>query len=418
MSEMKNQEASEARLVLPRIANVFHVPGAPEGATRATLIALEAEAIRFRVIALNEHDVPDLGWDQFAGLDQNVQWPVVEISSTLDFDYVPLDVWSGHQPEKIIEWGQKMVTIEEEEIEDAAKFILHAMGSNLEESNQVANVRRAVEAEKMVERCLDPNSTLPTAATSLLPIHRLVVSHRGNPQEVIADPQLEQALDAMLQNQQFGLSDGDGNPLITAREVVSFMRGTLAGQAELLAQDRVTAVASGAAKAAELGKEMHFGVEGHSKEDNARRLEAAQAVQAVLMRDGLDDPTEPFALTSVIEHGGNLSEVVNDPGLYEDLRENLNLPFVQAATVEEKSIDYLDRGTNQDYFDSVVSSLKLKEQYGTDKVLQKAMQAASFASSQHQFPVAHVAAGKGKTATTTRGSAPEQRQRQQPGLAR
>lgn len=184
------------------------------------------------------------------------------------------------------------------------------------------------------------------------------------------------------------------------------------------ARDRAAAVARGVAKAAELGQQMRFGVEGHTRADNARRLGAAQAIDAVLMRDGLDEPTEPFALTSVIEHGGNLSAVVNDPGLYQDLRDNLNLPFVQAETWEDKSIDYLDHANNRDYFDSVVSSLQLKEQYGTDTVLQKAMEAASFASSQQQFPVAHAAAGKGKTGTRTRNNAPEQRQRQQPGLAR
>lgn len=186
------------------------------------------------------------------------------------------------------------------------------------------------------------------------------------------------------------------------------------------ARARASAVDSGAVKAAELGKQMHFGVEGHSREDNARRLEAAQAINAALMRDGLDEPTEPFALTSVIEHGGNLSEVVHDPGLLEDLRDNLNLPLVQAETGEQKSIDSLDLGTNRDYFDSVVSSLQLKEQYGTDTVLQKAMQVASFASSQQQFPVAHAAAGKGKTDSTnrSRSNAPVQRRGQQPGLAR
>ena len=193
---------------------------------------------------------------------------------------------------------------------------------------------------------------------------------------------------------------------------------TAAVEAGTPAHDRAAAVASGAVKAAELGQVMHFGVEGHSKEDNVRRLKAAQAVQADLMRDGLDEPTEPFSLTSVIKHGGNLSEVVHDPGMYQDLRENLNLPFVPSDAANEPSVDYLEHGTNQDYFDSVVASLKLKEQYGTDKVLQKAMEAASFESSQQQFPVVHAAAGEGKTANTPRSKAPAQRQHQQPGLAR
>lgn len=184
------------------------------------------------------------------------------------------------------------------------------------------------------------------------------------------------------------------------------------------ARARVAAVARGAKKAAELGQEMHFGVEGHSKADNALRLESAQAVEAGLVRDGHDGRAVAFPLASVIKHGGNLSEVVHDPGMQQDLRDTLNLPLEPAAAADQPSTKYSEQGTDRDYLDSVVASLKLKEQYGTDKFLLKAKEAASFASSQQQFPAAHAAAGKGKAATTTRSNAPEQRQRLQPGLAR
>lgn len=136
-------------------------------------------------------------------------------------------------------------------------------------------------------------------------------------------------------------------------------------------QARTAAIASGAAKAAELGKEMHLGVEGHSKADNARRLEAAQAVHAALVHDGLDEQTTPFPLMSVIKHRGNISELVNDPGMEQDLRDSLDLPSEAAAKgIGEQTFNHRAQGNGREYFNSVVSSLKLKEQYGTDKVLQ------------------------------------------------
>lgn len=185
------------------------------------------------------------------------------------------------------------------------------------------------------------------------------------------------------------------------------------------AEARTATVASGAAKAAELGKEMHLGVEGHSKADNARRLEAAQAVHAALVHDGLDKQATSFPLMSVIKHRGNISELVNDPGMEQDLRDSLDLPSEAAAKgIGEQTLNHRAQGNGREYFDSVVSSLKLKEQYGTDKVLQKAMQAASFAASQQQYPVTHTAAAKNKTTMTSLAKAPKQIRHQQTGLAR
>ena len=184
------------------------------------------------------------------------------------------------------------------------------------------------------------------------------------------------------------------------------------------AQTRASALASGAAKAAELGKEMHFGVEGHSKEDNARRLENAQTIHAGLVRDSLDGQIPPFPLLSVIKHAGNLSEVVYDPALPQDLLNSVDSPFVGTEKAGEQAGDHLSHGSNGVYFESIGTSLKLKEQYGTDKSFQKAMQAATFASSQQKFPVVHAAAGEGKTTKTSPTKTPVQRQRQQPGLAR
>ena len=138
---------------------------------------------------------------------------------------------------------------------------------------------------------------------------------------------------------------------------------------------------------------MHFGVEGYSNEDNELRLEFAQAIKAVMWRDTSDSFVEPFPLTSVIQHGGNLSTVVNDPSLYDDLRKTLAFSYPQ-----------WDKGKNQDFFDAIATHLRSTEQYGTDKVLQKAIQAALFVSSQQQFPVAHAASSQGRTTNQVRTS--------------
>ena len=315
-------------------------------------------------------------------------------------------------------------TDHELEIERASAPVLEVLYSGTQGQTEAATRIRAIHAEKaflylenLVKLAVDNPWLSPDVG--MIPINKIVDEHGGHLKSTVADPRFQEAVSELVQQEDIRFLDGDGNPSVTSREILSFVRASVAVEAEALAQERAASVASGAIKAAELGQLMHFGVEGHSREDNARRLEAAQAVQAVLMRDGWDMPTaEPFSLTSVIKHGGNLSEVVNDPGLYEDLRDNLNLPFVVPETAEEESIDCLDHGTNQDYFDSVVASLKLKEQYGTDKSFQKAMQAATFASTQQQFPVAHASAGKGKTTTTNPRKTPVQHQRQQPGLAR
>ena len=184
------------------------------------------------------------------------------------------------------------------------------------------------------------------------------------------------------------------------------------------ARARAAAVASGAATAAELGKEMHFGVEGHSTADNARRLENAQTLHAGLVRDGHGEQIPPFPLLSVIKHAGNLSEVVYDPSLTQDLLNSVDAPLVETERGGEQAGDHLSDGSEGVYFESIASSLKLKEQYGTDKSFQKAMQAASFASTHQKFPVVHAAAGKGTTEKTSPTKAPAPRQRQQPGLAR
>ena len=243
---------------------------------------------------------------------------------------------------------------------------------------------------------------LPPPDHRTLPLHQLVAEHDGELTSTVADPRFDEAASTVLQRENFRLFDEDDNPIVTDDEIMSFVRAQVSGQAEALARSRDSARAFGAAKAAEFTQVMRFGVEGNSQDDNARRLQAAQAVQAVVLRDGWDASTrEPFALTSVIKHGGNLSEVVNDPGLHEDVCDHM---YIRAV---EPDVDvYLAQGVNREYFDSVIASLKLKEQYGTDNSLQKATEAASFAASQQRFPISHAASGEGRTtgqarATTT-----------------
>ncbi|MDO5752460.1 hypothetical protein [Arthrobacter sp.] len=302
--------------------------------------------------------------------------------------------------------------------------MLEALYSEVQGQTKEANRLRTVQAEKAhldFKKLEERSETYPWVSPDeyTIKIHRLVYEHEGDLKATVADPRYREAILELVQREDIGVFDEEGHPTVSMAEILSFVHTRVSIEAEALAQERAASVARGAVKAADLGKEMHFGVEGHSKADNARRLENAQTVHADLVRDGLDEQIPPFPLLSVIKHAGNLSEVVYDPALPQDLLNSVELLFaVVVEGVGEQPLNSLEQGTNQDYFDSVVASLKLKEQYGTDKSFQKAMQAASFASTQQQFPAAHAAAGKGKTDTRARSNAPVQHQRQQPGLAR
>ncbi len=134
---------------------MYFLPGVGEEATRATVAALQAEWFHFDVVALDAEDL-----DRFTCPEQEHEWPVVQISSGRDSNSVVFDRWSGHQPKKIIEWSQKMATIEEEEIESVATLMLTAVVSNNRESHPAANQLRASEAHVPV---VFPPSPLPGA---------------------------------------------------------------------------------------------------------------------------------------------------------------------------------------------------------------------------------------------------------------